>query len=237
MKKVKILKRITLSVIIIVAIVIGVIACCQLTVVRNASGRTFDCVDSIPHNHVGLLLATSPVTSGGARNLYFDNRIQSAVELYNAGKIDLIIASGGDYTHTQANGCNEPVAIRDSLIKYGVPHYCIVLDYEGTRTLNSISKLKVSYDIDSVILISQKYHNERAIYIADKYGITAIGYNAKPSPIKRNRIKNTIRELLARPKMFLDFLLGVKPTISGNSFILPQLPEQEVDALNRPLQL
>ena len=194
---------------------------CDLVVRGNASGRTYDSVDSIPHNRVGLLLATSPITPGGAHNFYFDNRIKAAVELYNAGKIDVIIASGGDYTKTQKNGCDEPAAIRDSLVKYGVSPFCIELDYEGTRTLNSIAKLKESYGVDTVTLISQKYHNERAIYIADKYGITAVGYNAAPSPIRRNRIKNTLREYLARPKMFLDFLLGVKTTLKKETLSLP----------------
>jgi len=52
----------------------------------------------------------------------------------------------------------------------------------------------------------QKYHNERTLYQADHLGITAIGYNAEPSPIRRNRIKNTIREYFARVKLFLDLM-------------------------------
>lgn len=77
--------------------VIALILVCHIMVVCNASGRTFDIVDAVPHNRVGMLLATSPVTPGGAHNFYFDNRIKSAVELYKAGKVDFIIASGGDY--------------------------------------------------------------------------------------------------------------------------------------------
>lgn len=69
----------------------------------------------------------------------------------------------------------------------------------------------------SLTLISQKYHNERAIYLADKYGIKAIGYNAQPSPIRKNRIKNTLREFLARPKMFIDILIAIRPTIKEDS--------------------
>lgn len=229
------LLRVTLySILGIFLLILLSILTCDLVVTGNASGRTYDSVDSIPHNRVGLLLATSPITPGGAHNFYFDNRIKAAVELYNAGKIDVIIASGGDYTKTQKNGCDEPAAIRDSLVKYGVSPFCIELDYEGTRTLNSIAKLKESYGVDSVTLISQKYHNERAIYLSDKYGIYAIGYNAVPSPIRRNRIKNTLREYLARPKMFLDFLLGVKPTIKKETL---SLPDNHVDDLGIPVYL
>ena len=95
MKKNKILKRILLFAITIAVAVIGVIVSCHLSVARNASSRTYDSVDSIPHNRVGLLLATSPITPVGTRNFYFDNRIKAAEELLKAGKVDLIIASGG----------------------------------------------------------------------------------------------------------------------------------------------
>lgn len=178
-----------------------------MLVIANANGKTFDDVSEMPHNKVGLLLATSPITPGGAHNFYFDNRIKAADELYKAGKIDIIIASGGDYTKTQTIGCDEPKAILDSLVARGIPADRIIFDYDGTRTLNSIVKAKEVYGLDSLTLISQKYHNERAIFLADEYDIYAVGYNAEPSPIRRNRIKNTLREYLARVKMFIDLTL------------------------------
>lgn len=187
------------------ALLITVVTC-YFIVVGNASGRTFDKVQDIPHNRYGLLLATSPVTPYGAHNFYFDNRIKAAEELYKAGKVDYIIASGGDYSRSQKYGCDEPKAILDSLAARGIPADRIILDYDGTRTLNSITKAKREYGLDSVTLISQKYHNERAIYQADHYGLHAIGYNAAPSPILRNRIKNNLREYLARVKLLLDLL-------------------------------
>lgn len=199
-----------------IAFLLAVICSCYIIVVCNAFGRTSDSVGSMPHNRVGLLLATSPITPWGARNHYFDNRITATDELYKAGKIEIIIASGGDYTQTQKNGCDEPKAIRDSLVARGIPADRIVLDYDGTRTLNSIAKAKTVYGLDSVTIISQKYHNERAIYLADRYGLYSVGYNAEPSPLLRYRIKNTIREFLARPKMFLDILTGENPEIAPN---------------------
>lgn len=67
-------------------------------------------------------------------------------------------------------------------------------------------KAKEVYKLDSLTLISQKYHNERAIWQADHYGLHAIGYNAAPSPIRRSRIKNTLREFPARVKLMLDMI-------------------------------
>lgn len=191
-----------------------IILTCYLLVVANASGRTFYSVTDIPRNRVALLLATSPVTPRGAHNFYFDNRIIAADSLYKAGKIDCIISSGGDYTRSHRYGCDEPAAIRDSLVARGVPAKKIILDYEGTRTLNSIAKVAQVYGVDSITLISQKYHNERAIWLADRYGIHTVGYNAPHSPILRNRVKNILREFLARVKMFLDIATGCQPDIA-----------------------
>lgn len=211
----RLFKRIVIVVSICVLLCISLLTICYMVVVNNASGRTFDDIAEVPYSKYGLLLATSPITRGGARNFYFDNRIKAAEELFKAGKVDYIIASGGDYSQTQLNGCDEPLAIRDSLMVRDIPADRIILDYEGTRTLNSIVKAKKIYMLDSVLIISQKYHNERAIYLADRYKLEAHGYNAAPSPIRRNRIKNTLREFLARVKMFIDVITGKSADIEG----------------------
>ena len=188
----------------------------------NARNRISDNIDDIHENKVGLLLATSPITPDGEHNYNFDNRIKAAYELYKTRKIDFIIASGGDYTQTQKNGCDEPKAILDSLTSLGIPENRIILDYEGTRTLNSIAKAKSVYSLKSLTLISQKYHNERAMYLADEYGIYTIGYNAEPSPISGNRVKNFLRECLARVKMFMDIFTNKMPSIKNDSIYIPE---------------
>lgn len=192
--------------------IVLLVVSCNLIVAWDSNGKIYDSVSQIPHNRVGLLLATSPITPGGAHNFYFDNRIKAADELYKAGKIDYIIASGGDYTKTQKIGCDEPKSILDSLVARGVPAYRIILDYEGTTTRNSIYKAGQIYDLDSMTIISQKDHNERAIFLAGLCQIKAVGYNAAPSHIRRNRIKNTLREYLARVKMFGTIIFATTPS-------------------------
>ena len=178
--------------------------------------KTYDTVDNIPHRKVGLLLGTSPRTPQNEPNFYYINRITATADLYKAGKINRIIASGGDYSQRASGGYNELIAMRDSLIAHGIPDSVIILDYDGTRTLNSIVKVKEVYGEDCITLISQKYHNERAIYLATQQGIDAIGYNAKPSHILTKRIKNEGREFLARVKLFIDMLFGEKPHFKQN---------------------
>lgn len=192
-----------------IILLVVILAVCYGIISRNASGRTYDSAVEIPHNKYGVLLATSPITRNGLHNIHFDNRIKAADQLFKQGKIDYIIASGGDYSGKEKYGCNEPEAIRDSLIIRGIPPERILLDFEGRRTLNSVLNSKYVYNLDSVTFISQKFHNERAIYLADKNDLYAIGYNAENSPIFSKRIKNTVREIFARPKVFIDLMTGI----------------------------
>ena len=185
----------------LVTVLLIAILSCYLLVSANARGKTFNDVQDIPFNGVGLLLGTSPVTSNGEHNYYFDERIKATAILYHSGKIKRIIASGGDYSSN--GGCNELIAMRDSLIKQGVPHSLISLDYQGTRTLHSITKVK---DLGSITIISQKYHNERAIYLAEHYGLQAVAYNATMPNIAKKKIQNISREFLARVKLFIDLV-------------------------------
>ncbi len=205
--------KVLLGIIIAIAIVI---VGCYLLVKCKTKDKTFDNTAYIPHRNVGLLLGTSPRVPNGAPNFYYINRITATANLYKAGKIDRIISSGGDYSSRQSGGYNELIAMRDSLVAHGVPDSVIILDYDGTRTLNSIVKAKEIYGVDSITIISQEYHNERAIFLASHNGIDAIGYNAKPSHIITKRIKNEGREFFARVKLFVDVILGEKPKFRTN---------------------
>lgn len=197
---------------IILISILGMIICDQ-SVAYNAKERLYNNVDSIPHRKVGLILGTSPISTwNGRRNYYFDHRIKAGAELYKAGKVDWLVVSGGDYRNTE-NGYDEPVAMRDSLIKQGVDSARIVLDYDGTRTLNSIAKMRDVYCQDSIIIISQKYHNERALYQARDLGIDAIGFNAKTPGKRTSWWRNRGREVLARVKLFIDVVRGLHPDI------------------------
>ena len=195
--------------------IIGIctIIVCDRLIVYNAKERLYDNVDSIPHRKVGLILGTSPISTwNGRRNYYFDHRIKAGADLYKAGKVDWLVVSGGDYRNSE-NGYDEPIAMRDSLMKQGVDSARIVLDYDGTRTLNSIAKMRDVYCQDSITIISQKYHNERALYQAEHLGIDAIGFNAKTPGLRTSWWRNRGREVLARVKLFIDIIRGTHPDI------------------------
>lgn len=96
-----------------------------------------------------------------------------------------------------------------------MPSSKIMMALNGT--LRSIVKAKEKYCVDSVIIISPKYHNERAIAQADKYRLKAVGYNAPHSHILHSRIKNTLREFPARVKLYIDLWFGEKPSFLSDT--------------------
>lgn len=209
---------------------IAILILCDRIVAWNASDKTYDNVDSIPHRKIGMILGTSPISTwNGRRNYYFDHRIKAGAELYKAGKVDWLVVSGGDYRNTE-NGYDEPVAMHDSLMKQGVDSTRIILDYDGTRTLNSIAKMRDVYCQDSVIIISQKYHNERALYQAKHLGIDAIGFNAKTPGKRTSWWRNRGREVLARVKLFFDVARGLHPDIKES--IVRDFTKADTDILS-----
>lgn len=166
-------------------------------------------ISQLNKQKTGLLLGTSRYLSNGAENPYFFHRIDAAVELYNSGKIDYIIASGDN----SRKGYSEPEDMKEELMKRGIPEEKIFLDYAGFRTLDSVLRARAIFGQDSFIVISQRFHNERAVYIARRHGIEAYGYNAGDVHLLND--KTRLRELLARVKVFWDLFFNVKPKFYG----------------------
>ncbi|WP_244828614.1 SanA/YdcF family protein [Carboxylicivirga sediminis] len=177
---------------------------------HSAKDKLYNASNEIPHNKVGLLLGTGKVLSNGHTNLYYTYRIEAAVRLYKAQKVDYILVSGDNSRSTY----DEPTTIKNDLITKGIPADKIILDYAGFRTLDSVVRCKEIFGQTSITVISQQFHNERAIYLAKHNGITAVGYNAKDVS-RRYGFKTKLRERLARVKLLLDLAFGKKPKFLG----------------------
>ena len=175
-------------------------------------GKTFASTSAIPKNKVGLVLGTAKLLRNGNVNLYFKYRIAATVKLYKAGKIDFVLVSG-DNGRTEYD---EPTDFKDELIKNGIPENKIFLDYAGFRTLDSVVRAKKVFGQKSITIISQEFHNERAIFLAKRHGIKAVGFNAK-DVTTRYGLKVKIREYFSRTKVFIDLLLGVQPKFLGET--------------------
>ena len=187
-------------------ICIVIMLICNQMVVNNAEGKVFSDIDSIKHNKVGLLLGTTPQSRfDRITNYFFIYRIDAAEQLYKAGKIEQILISGDE---NSLDGINETECMRDSLVARGVPANAIILDGKGYRTICSVINANKVYGLKSFTIISQKFHNERAIYQAEHLGLDVENiqaYNAK-DPKSRRAYLTTIREYFARVKMFMDLI-------------------------------
>jgi len=191
---------------IILLMCIVVMMVCNQIVVNNAEEKVFSDIDSIKYNKFGLLLGTTPQARiGRITNAFFTYRIDAAEQLYKARKIEKILISGDE---NSLDGVNEPECMRDSLVARGIPAKDIILDGKGYRTINSVINANKVYGLKSFTVISQKFHNERAIYQAEHLGLhveNIQAYNAK-DPKSRRAYLTTIREYFARVKMFMDLI-------------------------------
>lgn len=190
---------------------------CNALVKKEARGRLYDDIHTIPYRKVGLVLGTSPYNAHGGANLYYRNRMNAAAQLYAEHKISYILVSGDNHRHEY----NEPEYMRRSLIALGVPDSVIVLDYAGFRTFDSMVRAKKVFGQDSITVISQAWHNERAIYIAQHHDLDAIGFNAKDIQYRRSYLKNHTREALAKTKVVLDMLFNKQPKFLGDPVLIP----------------
>jgi SanA protein len=180
-------------------VVIVLIYFCNTLVEQKSSLLLYNSIDSVPYNNAGLVMGTSKYLRNGNLNYYFYYRIDAAEKLFKSGKIKFIIVSGDN----RKASYNEPRMMRAELIKRGIPKEAIILDFAGFRTLDSVVRSKEIFGQDSITVISQAFQNERAIYVAKYYGISAIGFNAKDVNFQAG-FKTQLRELLARVKLMLD---------------------------------
>ncbi|MBK7213580.1 MAG: YdcF family protein [Bacteroidales bacterium] len=205
------MKRLLLRTVIFIFVLVFItIWICDRVIVSATDNKVFSEITKLPHNRVGLLLGTSKLLGSGKPNQYFSNRIKAAVELFEAGKIDFIVISGDN----SRAGYNEPLDMKNELIRMGIPEEKIFLDYAGFRTYDSVIRMEKIFGQKNFTIISQEFHNRRAAYIAGHFGQNAVGYSAADVDVY-NGFKTKVREKIARTKVFLDFLFHKQPKFLG----------------------
>ena len=171
------LKRVLYSLLVL----LGLLLLTVLGLDRWMSWKTapyiYDELQDLPYRQVGVVLGTAKYYRTGVINQYYRYRIQGALNAYNSGKVNYLLLSGDNALQSY----NEPMTMRRDLIKAGVDPADIVLDYAGFRTLDSIVRTRKVFDTNDFIIITQRFHCERALFIALHMGIQAQCY-AVPSP-------------------------------------------------------
>lgn len=210
MKVKLLLKKWMYAILAIIVFLLAAIFIADELIKSFAKDKLYSDVNSVPKNKVGVVLGTSKYLVNGNINRYYQYRIDAAAELYHSGKVEFILVSGDNRHHSY----NEPQTFKNDLVKKGIPEEKIFLDYAGFRTLDSMVRAKEVFGQESITVISQKFHNERAIYLAEKRGLNAIGFNAKDVNL-RSGVKVQMREYFARVKMFSDLIFSKQPHFLG----------------------
>lgn len=176
-----------------------------------ARDRVYHDVKDVPVRYAAVVLGCVKKV-GGYDNTFFKTRIEAAKKLYDEEKVQYIIVSG-DNSH---NGYDEPTDMKAALVAKGVPATKIYCDYAGFRTLDSVLRARKVFGQPDFIVVSQHFHNERAVYIARRYGMDdVIGYDAADAEAGW-MIKMYARELLSRVMAVLDVeILQTKPKFLG----------------------
>ena len=192
---------------------------CNWLVNTETTDRLYSNINQLPYNRVGLLLGTSRYSREGGVNDHYLLRIESARKLFDQGKIDYILISGDNSTPYY----DEPTTIRRDLLKMGIPEERIYRDYAGFRTLDSIVRADSVFGEHRFTVISQAYHNKRAVYIAVNKGIDAIAFNAGDGT--QSDWVNKTRETLARVLAVLEVhLFSTDPKFLGPEIIIGETP-------------
>lgn len=210
-------RRLVITLGLVVVLFFAVVAYANLTAIWASRGRLYSDVADLPETEVGLVFGTTDRVNG-RENLYFRYRIDAAVRVWKSGKIKTIIVSGDN----RSQYYNEPEKMRQALVERGIPANRIVSDFAGLRTLDSVVRAKEIFGADEILVISQQFQNERAIYLAKANGIEARGFNARDVDTQGG-LKTKVREIGARVKMWLDVnFLDTQPTHLGEKIALPE---------------
>lgn len=178
---------------------------------RAAAGKHSENPADLPHRDFALVLGCSETLPNGRGNLFFRYRIEAAIALWKAGKCHHFLVSGDNGRH----GYDEPTAMRNALVAGGIPNDRIHSDFAGFSTLDSIVRARDVFGLKEVVIVSQRFHNERALFLAQHKGLDAVACDARDVSAHR-ALRTRIRERFARIKNFADvYLLGTKPKYPG----------------------
>ena len=176
-------------------------------VVALTSGRTYNKISKVPSRDCALVLGTSPKMRSGDANPYFTARMDAVGTLYHHGKVKKIIVSG-----EKSENYDEPAAMKRFLVyTEGVPENIIIEDPKGFNTHKSILRCKNVYGEKNVIIVSQGFHNLRALFFARNNGMNALGYDAQDVSKNESFYRNHTREFFARVLAVFYYILGISP--------------------------
>lgn len=184
--------------------VVGLVLFSNLWIVQSTQMQIFDDTNHIPQTEVAIVLGTSKQLVSGKSNPFFDERMKAAARLVKSKRVSRLLLSGS----RDSIYYDEAKMMAEALVNLGVSNEIVVMDKQGNRTLESISRLYSVHGHRDCVIITQKNHAYRALFIANHLGIKAVCYEAVTPPMDEH-YSVMIREVFARTKAVLDlFVLG-----------------------------
>jgi SanA protein len=172
-------------------------------IVISTRGEATSDISSLPHAQAAIVPGAQ-VNQDGTMSLMLADRVQRAVELWEAGKVDRILASGdhGSWRY------NEPATMRRALMRAGVPGRVIITDHAGFNTRATMVRAKRIFQVRSAILVTQGFHMDRSLYLAKAAGLEVHGLTSDLHGYGQKKLQSDIREIFARVKAIGDEALG-----------------------------
>jgi SanA protein len=172
----------------------------------------------VPARRVAIVFGAGLTRSGEATPVLKD-RVETGARLYFAGKAEKLLMSGDN----RFVEYNEPEAMRQVALSLGVPDQDIVLDYAGRRTYDSCYRAKKIFGVSEAILVTQKFHLARALFLCNALGLDGVGVEANNRAyLKRSLLFWNLRELPATLTAFADVLTRPEPVLGKPEPIFPE---------------
>jgi SanA protein len=194
-------------------LVLVVVASNAYIVLSTRGGATNE-ISTLPHAQAAIVPGAQ-VRPDGTMSLMLADRVDRTVKLWRAGKVDRILVSGdhGQWSY------DEPDTMRGALMRAGVPGQVIFTDHAGFNTRATMVRAKKVFDVQSAIVVTQGFHMDRSLYLANAAGIGQVhGLTSDQHHYGQKQVESDIREILARPKAIFD------TTVDAGVMGGPQIP-------------
>lgn len=217
-KIIKISKRVAIGIGILVIAGVVAVAGINIFVLATTAGRILSVEEAGKKDDIDcIIILGAGVRADGTPSLMLKDRLEKTIELFNSGVSKTIIVSGDHRT----NDYDEVNTMKNYLIDAGIPSECIFMDHCGLSTYESMYRAKNIFDVENAIIVTQKYHMYRAIFVAKSFDIDAYGVCAKEVSYS-GQTKRSIREVLARIKDVGYCITKPEATVTGDKISLKE---------------
>lgn len=217
------MKRLFSLGLILIMLVVGLPLALQLWINRRYRPLVYGRVEDVPDYPVAIVLGAGVYPSGQLTPV-LEDRVKTAIDLYQAGKVERLLFSGDN----RFDHYNEPQRMFEYAVARGVPPEAVVLDYAGRRTYDSCYRARAIFQIERAVLVTQLFHQGRALFLCDRLGLDVVGLAADRRVYQRGSMAWwRIREVPALLLAWWDVAVRRPTPVMGN-------PIPIVDTVSRP---